>query len=273
MKTGDDILARCMTKRTILFLYQQYQYQNQNNANRQDVNESDHHKHGNPPPTGKRPPQIQLRHFCLSCFAIIHIAALKRNCKLCIFSFFWIFERIRPLYFLFLCEICQLFCRRLRFRALNFFPDNAGRCLMSALFVPKLRNFLLTSRFSSCILMFNSKMNRYDDREKVFSGRFRELPGGARQCGEDRRHWPSSISAETGGLGGNGFPHRYQRGGIRTAPLCRCRERAFDMPMRVVPRKFRLSSLLCRGDGGFFVVYNKFRIKAGGTKHEAHQDF
>ena len=43
----------------------------------------------------------------------------------------------------------------------------------------------------------NSKKSRYDDREKVSPGRFRELPAAARQCRAERCHWPSSISAET----------------------------------------------------------------------------
>jgi len=38
--TGDDILALCMTRHTILFLYKPYQYQNQNNVNGQNVQQS-----------------------------------------------------------------------------------------------------------------------------------------------------------------------------------------------------------------------------------------
>ena len=51
-------------------------------------------------------------------------------------------------------------------------------------------------------------------------------------------------------LGGNGFPHRYQRGGIRPVErLDRCRERAFFMPMRVVPRKHSFRLFKGRGEG------------------------
>lgn len=130
-----------------------------------------------------------------------------------------------------------------------------------AFFAPFPKNFLLTRRAGSCILRYNSKLNRYDDREKVLPGRFRELPAAARQCEEDGRHWPSSISAETAGLGGNGFPHRYQRGGIRAAVPCRCRERAYVMPMRVVPRKFRLSSLLKWRGRRLFCCLSYFHIE------------
>ena len=59
------------------------------------------------------------------------------------------------------------------------------------------QKIFLTNRRRSCILNLNSKTNRYDDREKVPSGRSRELPGGARQCRAGGCHWPLSISAET----------------------------------------------------------------------------
>lgn len=79
----------------------------------------------------------------------------------------------------------------------------------------------LTKFFSSCKVASNMAL-KYDDREKVSLGCFRELPGAARQCGKRRRHWPLSSSAEPahGRLGGNGFPHRYQRGGIHAAKGC-----------------------------------------------------
>ena len=57
-------------------------------------------------------------------------------------------------------------------------------------------------------------------------------------------------------LGGNGFPHRYQRGGIRTQACLRRADAGSGhfLPIRVVPRKFRLSSLLKKETKAFFVI-------------------
>ena len=46
----DCILVVNMTKSTILFPYQTYQYQNQNNVNQQNVLQSHHRVHKEPPP-------------------------------------------------------------------------------------------------------------------------------------------------------------------------------------------------------------------------------
>ena len=129
----------------------------------------------------------------------------------------------------------------------------------------------LTKREKAHILNSNSKANRYDDREKVQSQRFRELPGAVRQHEAAGRHWPSSISAEAAARlrrkrDSSPLPERRDSSGRPD----RCRKRAFFMPMRVVPRKFRLSSLLKR-DEGFFCCH--FKRNSGGTSHEAHQDF
>ena len=53
---------------------------------------------------------------------------------------------------------------------------------------------------------------------------------------------PRAAPLRPFGLGEDGFPHRYQRGGIRPAAGLMPRAGMF-VPMRVVPRKFRLSSL------------------------------
>jgi len=70
-----------------------------------------------------------------------------------------------------------------------------------------------------CDLLYsdNQHKDRCDDGEKVPRLSFRELPDGARQYGAAECHWPLSIQTEApAGLGANGFPHRYQRGGIRS---------------------------------------------------------
>ena len=61
----------------------------------------------------------------------------------------------------------------------------------------KKRKFALDKREGILYFSCNRKTNRYDDREKILSGSSRELPDGARQCGREGCHWPSSISAET----------------------------------------------------------------------------
>ena len=134
---------------------------------------------------------------CLSCFAIIHTLPGKRNCKMLIFAVFCIFQLFFHLFISFICLKCRATHEILSGRGLNFFPDNAFAGPKPAFFAPPPKKFLLTRCAGSCILLFNSKLNRYDDREKVHPGRFRELPDAARQCEEDGRHWPSSISAET----------------------------------------------------------------------------
>ena len=54
----------------------------------------------------------------------------------------------------------------------------------------------LTNDRRSCRVAHNRKQNRYDDREKISSERFRELPGAARQRRRGRCYWPSSTSVE-----------------------------------------------------------------------------
>ena len=59
----------------------------------------------------------------------------------------------------------------------------------------KIQGSCLTNGAESCNLMRNNN-SKYDDREKVFPIRFRELPVAARQRNAGKRHWPLSSSAE-----------------------------------------------------------------------------
>ena len=78
-----------------------------------------------------------------------------------------------------------------------------------------MKNFLLTKGLKSCIVFSNSKTTKCDDREKVLSKTLQRAAGRCEAVGRGGCHWPLSIFAETGGSGGDGLPHRYQRGGIR----------------------------------------------------------
>ena len=55
------------------------------------------------------------------------------------------------------------------------------------------------------------------------------------------------------GLGGDGFPRRYQRGGICPAGRTDT-ESGHVLPMRVVPRKLSFRLFIKEGDEGFFAV-------------------
>ena len=62
----------------------------------------------------------------------------------------------------------------------------------------KTGSFCLTNMKKSCNLGHNDIL-KYDDREKVFLIRFRELPVAARQCKAGKRHWPLSSFTEAHG--------------------------------------------------------------------------
>ena len=120
----------------------------------------------------------------------------------------------------------------------------------------------MTNPVCSCILLTISF--KCNDGEKAVSRSFRELPGGARQCGRNVRHWPLSSRIETR-VGSDGSPHRYQRGGIRpTGADAGSGYR--NIPKRVVPRKFETLSSLAEGDEGAFCFF-------GAPVHEPERRF
>ena len=114
------------------------------------------------------------------------------------------------------------------------------------------KNLGLTNLSESCNLL-KKQTAQIRGQGKSSPGALQRAAGCCEAARRGGRHWPSSISAETGlrfrrERVSSPLPERRDsRGGAVPIPGA-----GSFLPMRVVPRKFGLSSLQVRRDGGFF---------------------
>ena len=242
-----------MTKHIIRFPDQNDQYQDQNNADQQNVHKSHHRKHrilrsGCRLPGKRSPPEGIL----LAChYTRLRGKAQPQPVICCIFWHFcrnvWLPVSKHPVFS----------TEKRRFspgNARNFGQEVSRDEKGGAVLLPK-GNFFLDKRG----FFLYGKPNR--KRTNTLTGK-KSLLKVTENCRSvrgstagGRRHWPSSISPEPPfrRLGRDGFPHRYPRGPIR-ALRRRWEKAGISMPMRVVPRKFRLSSLRKKETEAFLLI-------------------